>query len=216
MDGATDLDGTEVVGAFQARLGHRHAKRALGVLNDILDVRGYSVEDLSLIGVGRGPGGFTGIRVGLATAVGLSLSTGAGVWPVDSLAVLACGVQGHRGVVVPLFDARRSEVYGGAYRLGPEGHIESVYGPVVAPIDRVLEDVKSYLKPDEEPLIIGSGAIAYSKQSAVCPSVHVPSGVVTARLAAQQWLSADRTLASAPPVDPVYVRPSDAELNAKR
>lgn len=215
-EGADALGQAEVIGAHQARLGHRHARQCLSVIEELLANQDCAVTDLSLIGVGRGPGGFTGIRVGLATAIGLSLATPASVWPVDSLAVLAAGVQGFSGAVIALLDARRSEVYGAAYRLDGRAQPECLFGPVVAGIDSALAQAKASIGDDVPVLIVGSGALAYGCQSTVSPDVHIPSAVQTARLAAAQWLAADRDAGRAPAVDPVYVRPSDAELNAGR
>ena len=215
-EGADALAQAEVIGAQHMRLGHRHAKRCLGVLEELLTAQDCAVTDLSLIGVGRGPGGFTGIRVGLATAIGLSLATPASVWPVDSLAVLAAGVQGFKGAVIALLDARRSEVYGAAYRVDGASQPERLFGPVVAGLDSALSQAEALIDDNEPVLIVGSGALAYGCQSAVSPDVHIPSAVQTARLAAAQWLAAGRDAGQAPPVDPVYVRPSDAELNAGR
>ncbi|MEC9072373.1 MAG: tRNA (adenosine(37)-N6)-threonylcarbamoyltransferase complex dimerization subunit type 1 TsaB, partial [Myxococcota bacterium] len=69
--------------------GHRHATLVLGWLEEALQAHELESEQLALIACGRGPGGFTGIRVGMATALGLSLGLGRPVWPVDSLTALA-------------------------------------------------------------------------------------------------------------------------------
>jgi len=151
----------------------------------------------------------------MATAVGLAVGIGATVWPVDSLAVLARHAAGHGGVVVPLIDARKSEVYGAAYRVPLDAPPERVSEPVVGPRDEVVGALCA-LTGDPNPLVFGSGAVVYGGASSVPPAWHVPCAGETGWLAAAAWEGAGRDAATAPPIDPVYVRPSDAELNATR
>ena len=169
--------------------------------------------DVSLVGVGRGPGGFTGVRVGMATATGIGLGLGATVWPVDSLAILARHAAGFDGLVVPLIDARKSEVYGAAYRVPLGGLPERLAGPLVGPKDQVLTTLCAGAA-GEPAVVFGSGAVEYGGASDVPPSWHVPSGGEAGWLAAMAWEASGRSAEAAPPIDPVYVRPSDAELNA--
>ncbi|MDP6942998.1 MAG: tRNA (adenosine(37)-N6)-threonylcarbamoyltransferase complex dimerization subunit type 1 TsaB [Myxococcota bacterium] len=200
----------EVVGT---RLGHQHARTLLAQVDAMLTRQGLTPTDIALIGVGRGPGGFTGIRVGMATAAGLHLGLDATVWPVDSLAVLARHAAGHDGVVVPLIDARKSEVYGAAYHVPLEGVPRRLAEPRVGPREDVLAGL-SEVTGDSSPLVFGSGAVVYGGASDVPPSWHVPCAAEAAWLAATEWEAAGRHGAAAAPIDPVYVRPSDAELNA--
>ncbi len=191
--------------------GHRHAPTLLALLDAMLRRQELSAEDVALVGVGRGPGGFTGVRVGLATAVGIALGSGAVVWPVDSLAVLAASGAGAPGIAVPLLDARKGEVYGAAYRVSPSGVPAALMEPHVGPHAEVLARARDVA--GGEPLVVlGSGALAFGCASDVDASWHVPSAAATARLAALAWEAAQRAAAAAPPVDPAYVRKSDAEL----
>lgn len=198
---------------LHTRLGHQHARTLLGQVDAMLSRQGLEATDVSLVGVGRGPGGFTGVRVGMATATGMGLGLGAAVWPVDSLAVLARHAAGHDGVVVPLIDARKSEVYGAAYRVPRGGVPERLSGPIVGPKDQVLATLCE-AAGDPNPLVFGSGAVVYGGASEVPPAWHVPCGGEVGWLAAMAWEAAGRSAETAPPIDPVYVRPSDAELNA--
>jgi tRNA threonylcarbamoyladenosine biosynthesis protein TsaB len=199
---------------MSARLGHQHARTLLTQVDAMLSRQELTPSDIALIGVGRGPGGFTGVRVGMATALGVGLGLGATVWPVDSLAVLARHAAGHPGVVVPLIDARKSEVYGAAYRVPLHGAPDCLAEPIVGPRAEVLEAL-STLTDDPAPLVFGSGAVVYGGSSLVPPSWHIPCAGHAGWLAAQAWESAGRDGAQAPSIDPAYVRPSDAELQAR-
>lgn len=196
------------------RLGHQHARTLLSQIDAMLARQGMSPSDVGLVGVGRGPGGFTGVRVGMATAVGLGLGLNATIWPVDSLAVLARHAAGHSGVVIPLIDARKSEVYAAAYRVPLDGPPVCLSPPQVGPSTEVLASIRASLA-SEAPLVFGSGAVVYGAASDVPPSWHVPCASQTAWLAAMAWEAQGRQAEGAPPIDPVYVRPSDAELQSK-
>lgn len=197
---------------LEARTSHRgsrHANAVLGAVHDMLQRHELGAEHLGLVGAGRGPGGFTGVRVGLSTAVGIALGLGVPVWPVDSLASLACHAAGVPGVVAPLFDARKGEVYGGGYRVPAAGVPEAVAPPRAGRWDTVLEAVRE--EAGEPTAIFGSGALAFACATEVPPSWHVPSAVHVGWLAARAWEEAGRDASAAPPADPVYLRPSEAE-----
>jgi tRNA threonylcarbamoyladenosine biosynthesis protein TsaB len=79
---------------------------------------GLGYADLDAIAVGIGPGTFTGLRIGIATARGIAHARGLPLHPVLSLAALAAGIESE--VALPLIDARRGEVFGAAYSNGAE------------------------------------------------------------------------------------------------
>ena len=91
-----------------------HARELMPRVDEVLRRAGLEAGELDAIAVGTGPGSFTGLRVGIATARGLGAATGAGLIPVSSLAA----------VRLPLIDARRRELFGAI--LGPgEFHAEA-------------------------------------------------------------------------------------------
>jgi tRNA threonylcarbamoyladenosine biosynthesis protein TsaB len=94
-----------------------HAGRLLVLVEEALAAAGAGWEDVERIGVGVGPGGFTGLRIGIATAHGIALGSGLPLHPVSSLAALAAGIEAD--LPLPLIDARRGEVYGALPGGGP-------------------------------------------------------------------------------------------------
>jgi tRNA threonylcarbamoyl adenosine modification protein YeaZ/ribosomal-protein-alanine acetyltransferase len=87
------------------------------LVGDLLKDRGLSIHDVTHIAVSQGPGSFTGIRIGVSTARALAQVMGAPVIGVPTLETFVYNLPAYRGVVCPLFDARRSQVYSGAYCL---------------------------------------------------------------------------------------------------
>jgi tRNA threonylcarbamoyl adenosine modification protein YeaZ/ribosomal-protein-alanine acetyltransferase len=100
---------------------HGHARRLAGLVARALDQAEVAPGELEWIAADLGPGSFTGVRVGLATAHALALAGGARVIGASSLAALALSTPVRRALVVPLVPAGRSESYAGFYRADSRG-----------------------------------------------------------------------------------------------
>jgi tRNA threonylcarbamoyladenosine biosynthesis protein TsaB len=113
-------------------LGVQHSSRILAMIDEVLTETALALADLDVLAFGRGPGSFTGLRIGAGVAQGLAFGAGLPVVPVSSLAAMAQGQRQSR--VLAAFDARMSQVYWGAYRRGPDGIMTLMGGErVVAP-----------------------------------------------------------------------------------
>ena len=105
----------------------------LAAAREMLDAAGVAFGDLQGLAFGRGPGAFTGVRLGVALAQGLHLGTGVALLPVSDLAALAWhAYRAHGWVrVMACIDARQGEVYWAGYRCSPAG-LEAVTGEAIA------------------------------------------------------------------------------------
>jgi len=113
-----------------------HAAKLLGMVRQVLSNGGIGLRQLDFLAVGRGPGSFTGVRIGISTAQGLALGADLPVVPVSSLAALAwaADTQFQRQTVCAAFDARMGEVYAGGYRLDAVGEMSQLLAEsVIAP-----------------------------------------------------------------------------------
>jgi tRNA threonylcarbamoyladenosine biosynthesis protein TsaB len=174
-----------------------HARELMPGIDRVIREAGVGFGDLDALAVGIGPGGFTGLRIGIATAHGIAQSAGIPLHPVLSLDALAAGIEGSdpSGAIAPfpLIDARRQEVYG--------------LGPFVGSVDDAIA------RAPDGALAAGDGSIRFREalESAgirVAPGdsrMHVVRAVYICRLAA--------TVPSAPPesVVPCYLRAPDAK-----
>lgn len=124
-------------------LGIRHAERLLPMVEELLAEAGASLTQLDAVAFGRGPGSFTGLRIGAGVAQGLAFGADVPVVPVSSLAALAQGADAPK--VLAAFDARMQQVYYGAYIRR---------GDVV-----VLEGAEVVAAPELVPLADGAGWI---------------------------------------------------------
>lgn len=111
----------------------RHAELALPWADALLSEAGVARSQLDAIAVGRGPGAFTGVRLGISVAQGIALALDRPVVPVSTLAVLASGAEAGEGArILAAIDARMGEVYLDAFRRVGEG-VETVAAESVAP-----------------------------------------------------------------------------------
>lgn len=128
------LDG-EVRERFE--LGNQHSERILPMVDAVLAEAGIKLTQLDVLGFGRGPGSFTGLRIGAGVAQGLAFGADIPVVAVSSLAALAQGQVTDQ--VLAALDARMQQVYWGAYRRDAGGlmHLqggESVLAPEAVPL----------------------------------------------------------------------------------
>jgi tRNA threonylcarbamoyladenosine biosynthesis protein TsaB len=237
LETATDLVGAALLrdGAVAERShlgGRAHAELLAPAVEEVCALSGTTLAEVDAVAVDLGPGLFTGLRVGVATAKALGQSLGVGVLGVSSLDVLAAGAYerapGERTArVVVAVDARRGEVFAAAYAAGAAGG-----GPDGPDPADVRTDRAEALTPDElvtwcdslasggPVLVVGDGAVRYLEQLASRPgldlglavSVSAPSPAVLVRLAARR-LAAGASPTAAADVVPDYRRPPDARIN---
>lgn len=93
-----------------------HLQNLMPMTDILLQKRGMSIDDVDYIAVSEGPGSFTGIRIGVSSARALAQALGRETIGVPTLKSFLYNVPEYRGIICPIFDARRSQVYGGAYR----------------------------------------------------------------------------------------------------
>lgn len=182
-----------------------HTESLVPGIRDLLASVGLSPQSLERIVVDRGPGLYTGLRVGLATAVGLSLAVGCELVSVTSLEVLAAGAHraGARGTLLVAVDGRRGEVFVQSFQLG------EVVTPTSDPtVERPSEVIARWA---EGPVTVtGDGAIRYRTAFDSLPAVTFLDQAVPPPLEA---LTLGEAREPEGDVVPLYLREPDAVAN---
>ncbi len=193
-----------------------HSRRLLTIIERLLAETAVTWAMLDGIAVSIGPGSFTGLRIGLATAKGLAC---AAVKPLLGVSTLTClaSVCSTSRLICAALDARKKEVYAGFFRNDEKGMVRQIGKFVVTSPEHLAEAIK-------EPVYMTGDALAvygeYWRQAlgerlATAPGqLRLPSAASLGLLAAEQ-LQAGETLDIAA-ASPLYVRASDAELSLLR
>jgi tRNA threonylcarbamoyladenosine biosynthesis protein TsaB len=98
-----------------------HLQSLVAMIAALLEENGLSLSDVTCVAASEGPGSFTGIRIGVSAARALAQAKGIPAIGVPTLAGFVYRLPAYRGVVCPVFDARRGELYCGLFRLGDDG-----------------------------------------------------------------------------------------------
>jgi tRNA threonylcarbamoyladenosine biosynthesis protein TsaB len=104
-------DGKTILCKEIAEEGYSHAERLHVFIEAIIEEAGIALQDLSAIAVSQGPGSYTGLRIGVSAAKGLCYALDVPLIAVDTLQALAAQVTISSGLIIPMIDARRMEVY---------------------------------------------------------------------------------------------------------
>ena len=203
------LDGETVVAEQELGEARHHTASLLPAIDGLLRERGLEVEALGSIALSIGPGSFTGLRVGLATALGLCFGTEREIVPVPTLAALSLHAEGYDRIS-PLLDARKGQVYAGAY--GPRAQ-------VLVP-DRVTDPGAwlEALRGSGPVALLGAGADLYADaiRAALGPDA-VLLGADAGRPRASTVGRLARGLVAVPPAEVRlrYLRPPEAEAQRR-
>ena len=95
--------------------GYSHAEKLHVFIEDVLQEANLKSSDLAAVCVGKGPGSYTGLRIGVSAAKGLCFALDIPLLAIESLKILATAITVEEGVVVPMLDARRLEVYSAVF-----------------------------------------------------------------------------------------------------
>jgi tRNA threonylcarbamoyladenosine biosynthesis protein TsaB len=215
---------------FSVASDRRHVEALVPAINMAMKNLGLMIHDLGAVAVDIGPGLFTGMRVGLATAQSLASLADIPVVGVDSLSAVARGVMhlvpgelDEAEIVVPVLDARRGQVYWSMFRntFSVVDPLEQVRAPRVGDVDELVEDL---LDRGQRSVVLGTGALRYREElravvdtalvgersgvSNFALSPHVPHASILLGIAAENIA---RGLHHA--AEPMYLRPPDAEIN---
>lgn len=137
-----------------------HAPYLLPTIEKVLNEANWQPKDLEQIAVTIGPGSFTGLRIGLATAKGLGDTLGIPLIGVNTMDALARQMAHKESIIVPLLDARKNQAYTAIYD-NRQGKMEQIYPyAALSPIEELVK----HLKPYDEIIFLGDGVEMWKEQ----------------------------------------------------
>ena len=123
------------------------------MIEKVVDMSGIELEQIDAIAIAAGPGSFTGLRIGSATAKGIGLALKKPVVSVPTLEGLAYRVSVFDGIICPIMDARRNQVYTGIYKMD-KGNLVCLSEQKAVDIHEIMEELEKY---DEKVIFLGDG-----------------------------------------------------------
>ena len=200
----------EEINLFETNQGLRHAEMLLPAVSQLLDNAGMAPADLDLIVCSRGPGSFTGLRIGMTTSKGISEGSGVPVVSVDTLDALAYPFPFYNGAVVPVIDARKSRFYAALYE---DGHRKTEQ------LDCTANDLLHLVRSHNRILLTGPGSTQlltyWDNERTGVDRVQGPlygTGRALADLGSRMY---HKDGPDSIEQGPLYIRKSDAEINRK-
>ena len=231
--GVAVAEGDTLLAEYTTNYKKTHSQTLLPMLDEVKRMIELDLSSLDAIAVAAGPGSFTGLRIGSATAKGLGLALNKPLISVPTVDALAMNLYGTSAYICPIMDARRSQVYTGIYTFvretygekedGAEKGMESSFRlqiirpQYVAPIEEVAETLNG-LPERKDVIFLGDGVPVFAgrlRELMKRPYVCAPASCNRQRAAAvavlaQQYAREGR-LENARDHAPEYLRPSQAE-----
>lgn len=217
IDTATELASVAVGSSERVRIvrsvrgARQHAAQIVPLVDQVLMLAAVRVRNLSLLIVGDGPGSFTGLRIGWATAKGLAHDAGIPLRAIPTLMGAAhAAAQGEVGPIAACFDALRGQVFGAVYAF-PPGRVETLVAPAVYTVGELAR-----LAPVRPLVAVGDGAVKYAEE-VVGWTGRPPLALETVPAVAGSLLAlggregAARDLGDPATAEPEYGRPAEAQ-----
>lgn len=154
------MEEEQTIAEYTVNYKKTHSQTLLPMLDEIVKMTEMDLNTIDAIAIAGGPGSFTGLRIGSATAKGLGLALGKPLIHVPTLEGLACNLYGYSSLICPIMDARRNQVYTGVYRLS-EGEFQVVKEQTAIDVAVLAEQLNAL---GEAVTFLGDGVPVYREQ----------------------------------------------------
>lgn len=140
------VEDATLCGEFTIHHKKTHSQTLLPMLDELAEMIELDLHTLDAIAVAAGPGSFTGLRIGSATAKGLGLALDKPLIHIPTVDALAYNLYGHQRLVCPLMDARRSQTYTGLYEFTADG-MKTLKGQCAVGIEEIINVINETERP---------------------------------------------------------------------
>ncbi len=201
----------KLIAQMTVNTGNTHSETLLPVVEQILKITETDIDEIDLFACTTGPGSFTGVRIGVATVKGIAYGKNKPCVSVSTLEALAFNLRGYEGLLCPVMNARRGQVYNALFACH-NGEIERLTP------DRALSiaELDASLGERTEPIYLcGDGynitekGFVQTKATPVPEEQRLQSGYSVCRIALEKYKTGEAVTDVA--LSPIYLRPSQAE-----
>lgn len=208
------VEGENLLAEYTVNYKKTHSQTLLPMLDEIVRMTELDLNTIDAIAVAGGPGSFTGLRIGSATAKGLGFALGKPLIQIPTVDGLAYNLWGSRDLVCPLMDARRNQVYTGLYGF-TDGKMQVVVEQCAVGIDEIVEIIN---QKDQPVVFLGDGVPVFCdfiQENCKVPYCFAPAHMNKQRGAAVAALAViyfqEGKIQTAAEHRPDYLRLSQAE-----
>ena len=205
-------DGKLLAESYQ-NTGLTHSQTLMTMAQELLKSCDLTAQDVQAVAVAAGPGSFTGVRIGVAAAKGFAWGGELPCYGVSTLEAMAMNLGVYSGYVLPVMDARRSQVYNAVFRAA-NGELERICEDRAISLEALAQEIKNL---PETVFLVGDGSIlCYNALKDTVPNLVLPPEHRLHQRAAGVALAAEKAIAAGDPGDaaaltPNYLRLSQAE-----
>lgn len=208
------IEDDQILADYSVNYKKTHSQTLVPMLDEIKKMIDLDLSTIDAIAIAKGPGSFTGLRIGSATAKGLALALNVPIVPVGTLEGLAMNMWGYPHLICPIMDARREQVYTGVYRFNNE-NLETVIEQCPLAVEELCEKLNGLGK---KVIFLGDGCPVYSDKITellTIPYEYAPANMNRQRAASVGVLAgkyfAEGKVENALEHKPEYLRLSQAE-----
>ena len=211
---AAIADEKNIIAEFTVNNKQTHSQTLLPMIEKVVDMSGIELEQIDAIAIAAGPGSFTGLRIGSATAKGIGLALKKPIVSVPTLEGLAYRVSVFDGIICPIMDARRNQVYTGIYKMD-KGNLVCLSEQKAVDIHEIMEELEKY---DEKVIFLGDGVEVqretivkeFKKEYCFAP-IHLSKQSAAAVAVLGELYFCQGKAEDAAEHKPIYLRKSQAE-----
>ena len=177
------VEDDHLLGEYTVNYKKTHSQTLLPMLDEIAKMTELDLNSIDAIAVAAGPGSFTGLRIGSATAKGLGLALKKPLIAIPTVEGLAYNLYDISGLICPIMDARRKQVYTGIYRF-TDHQLKGVEDQMAVPMETVIEKLNQY---GEAVTFLGDGVPVFHEliaEKMTVPYSFAPAHVNKQRAAA--------------------------------
>ena len=206
------VEDDNMLGEYTVNYKKTHSQTLLPMLDEVAKMIDLDLNSIDAIAVAAGPGSFTGLRIGSATAKGLGLALDKPLIHIPTVDALACNLWGHQALICPLMDARRRQTYTGIYEF-KNGELQTIQQQCAVGISDIVAQING--KPVT---FLGDGVAVfrdYIEENCQVQHDYAPAHMNKQRAGAVAWLglqyAKEGRFETAAEHCPDYLRLSQAE-----